>query len=140
MGSLSPPPCFLKQGGPGLSRASCKALSRWLDRAVCNCWVVLGNPSGGVAYPGLSSSFPLPSCSSMLSSSSLGVGVSVGSVYFPFAAVTCTASSSEVESPLYWGGWRVVRCSSVWPSGRTFSMEPSPCHERGCFSLLSVEA
>ena len=69
---------------------------------MCNCWVVLGDPSGGVAYPGLSSSFPLPS-SSMLASSSLGMGVGVGSVYFPFAAETCTASSSEVESPLYWG-------------------------------------
>ena len=41
VGSLSPPPCFLKQEGPGLSRASCKALSSWLDRAVCSCWVVL---------------------------------------------------------------------------------------------------
>ena len=102
VGSLSPPPCFLKQEGPGLSRASCKALSSWLDRAVCSCWVVLGNPSGGVAYPGLSS-FPLPSCSSILSSSSLELGVGVGSVYFPFAAVTCTASSSDVVSPLYWG-------------------------------------
>ena len=102
VGSLSPPPCFLKQEGPGLSRASCKALSSWLDRAVCSCWVVLAIASGGVAYPGLSSSFPLSSWS-MLAGSSLGMGVGVGSVYFPFAAGACTASSSEVESHLYWG-------------------------------------
>ena len=66
---------------------------------------VLGGPSyglWGVAYPGLSSSFPLSSCS-MLAGSSLGMGIGVGSVYFPFAAGACTASSSEVESHLYWG-------------------------------------
>ena len=51
MGSLSPPPCFLKQEGTGLSRASCKALSSWLDRAVCNCWVVLAVAFWGSGIP-----------------------------------------------------------------------------------------
>ena len=100
--------------------------------------MVLAIASGGVAYPGLSSSFPLSSWS-MLACSSLGMEVGVGSVYFPFAAGASTASSSEVESHLYWGGWR-VRHSFVWPSGRTFSMESSSCDVRGCFSLLSVDA
>ena len=61
VGSLSPPACFFKQEGPGLSRASCKALSSWLDRAVCSCWVFLAVASGGVTYPELSPSSPLSS-------------------------------------------------------------------------------
>ena len=41
VGSLSPPPCFFKQEGPGLSRASCRVLSNLLDRAVCCCCVFI---------------------------------------------------------------------------------------------------
>ena len=102
MGSLSPPPCFFKQEGPGLSSASCRALSSWFDRVVCCCCVVIPTASGGVEYPGLSSSFSASSCS-MLAGSSLGMGVSVGSEHLSLAAEICSASSSEVEADLYWG-------------------------------------
>ena len=50
----------------------------------------------------LSSSLSVSSCS-MLAGSSLGMGVGVGSVYFPLAAEIWSASSSEVEKDLYWG-------------------------------------
>ena len=93
MGSLSPPPCFLKEEalGLGFSRASCSALSNLSDRAVCLCCIVMSTASGGVEYPGLSS---LPASSwSIVAGSSLGRDFGVGSVYFP----------SDEETGMYWG-------------------------------------